>query len=737
MSVPFVVVHGAVIWKLSLVAVTGAVLALVALVRRRRAHRAVIAKLVALGHRSDPGVVRGTLGGGELATLTAAASDRSGMIVEARPEALWIETTEGRVTLDGVVRVVAGSHATAARLRVPTGTPDELVQRVHKVKKLGIEVATLARVSPGDEVIALGRLETVAGDNETDLRTNASARVLRATDDMPIQLAAQRPRAAAPRMSVLRIATIVALTPLIVWKIEAGIGESWRKDCEDLPDPDGIAPFALSNTDTCALATAMPGSREDALHRILELAERTPYRDRGALERLIELAWLIGSCDTVVRELNEAERYEELLGAARACRLRRAEHIALLELGRFDEAAAVPVPAETGSLGSYAALPTAPTLILAGRWAEAATAADARATEIQNEAHKPDAQAQVDAAALAYRCLGELLRHHGGDSGALARLRELAAGQHGAACAPALAQAAPEAEVARLITPDDAANRDTRVKLRAFATGISDGSEMTTAEAVLAQPDDLDPASEGAWIWLAATAPPLAPDAPALDRARLEHWQAVAAMLGGDLAAARQHAARAVAAASAPTARERFELRDVATLPAVIELYTRGPVTYAIPTGGRLERALWLHDFGRLLLRSGAPLAPGTYFGPDEVYVQALETAARGDGTALAKRMGAHHSVWWTDADFMAVLPRITVGRDAVVRQLVWGVPKDNVRLDQQFPWSVALHAAARRAALHVAGEDTEAARWAAIYQRYDQTLRDRRKLIALALWKP
>ena len=37
---------------------------------------------------------------------------------------------------------------------------------------------------------------------------------------------------------------------------------------------------------------------------------------------------------------------------------------------------------------------------------------------------------------------------------------------------------------------------------------------------------------------------------------------------------------------------------------------------------------------------------------------------------------------------------------------------------------------------LGVAGVDAEAARWAEIYKRYDQTLRDRRKLIALVLWE-
>ena len=51
MSAPFLVVHGAVIWKLLLVALTGAVLALVALVRRHSTRRAVTAKLNYLERR--------------------------------------------------------------------------------------------------------------------------------------------------------------------------------------------------------------------------------------------------------------------------------------------------------------------------------------------------------------------------------------------------------------------------------------------------------------------------------------------------------------------------------------------------------------------------------------------------------------------------------------------------------------------------------------------------------------
>lgn len=747
MSLPFVVVHGAVIWKLSLVALTGAVLALVALVRRYNMRRAAAAKLADLERRSDPRLVRGTLGGGEVATVIAALRGGGATTVELRPDALWIETVEGHVTLDGAVHVVVGSHAAVARGRVPAGTPEGVARKV--ALDVPLDVAVLARLSPGDAVIALGRLETVAGRDETDNRTNAEARVLRPIDDAPITLIAQRPRGAPLPMSVFGIAAIVILTPLIAWKIEGGLGASWREGCWRVPDPNGEVPFALSNTDACALATAMPGSREDALDRIMMLAERDSYRDRAGLDRLIELSRSIGSCDSTVRELRQAERYEEILRVARECGDRRAEYIALVDLGRFDEAVAIPVPTvEHGEHGSLAALPTGQMLILAGRWTDAAVAADAHGAAIRSKEHKPDDQAMVDMEALSYRCLGELLRHHGGDTGALARLRGLVAGQYGAVCAVALAQAVPEAEVAGVLVMRDvplASSQLLLLKMRAFAIGTDDLFWGTDAESVLAQPDSFDAATEGSSIWLAAMAPPLAPDTPARARVQRERWQAVAATLGGDIVAARQHAVRALAAVPDDPAGENRELRFVNALPAVIELYTSEPITYTLPTlstpkanTANTERWRWLHDFNRLLLRRGEPLIQDTYFGLNEDrdnYVKALETAARGDGRELAKRMGAQGRTWWADTDIMAVLPRVTVGREAIARQLAWGAPKGYARLDTYFPWSVALHAAARRAALHLAGEDAEAARWTEIYQRYDRALRDRKKLVALALW--
>ena len=96
-------------------------------------------------------------------------------------------------------------------------------------------------------------------------------------------------------------------------------------------------------------------------------------------------------------------------------------------------------------------------------------------------------------------------------------------------------------------------------------------------------------------------------------------------------------------------------------------------------------------------------------------------------GTAMRRR--------WTDADVMAVWPRVEAGRDDIARQLAWSTPEGHQYVDFHFPWSYALHAAARRSSLQLVGATDQAARWADIYKRYDDAFRDRKKLLALALW--
>jgi hypothetical protein len=50
--------------------------------------------------------------------------------------------------------------------------------------------------------------------------------------------------------------------------------------------------------------------------------------------------------------------------------------------------------------------------------------------------------------------------------------------------------------------------------------------------------------------------------------------------------------------------------------------------------------------------------------------------------------------------------------------------------------WRLAVGAAIRREAMKLAGVADEAARWTAIYRRFDAVLDDRRRLIALMLWE-
>jgi hypothetical protein len=119
-------------------------------------------------------------------------------------------------------------------------------------------------------------------------------------------------------------------------------------------------------------------------------------------------------------------------------------------------------------------------------------------------------------------------------------------------------------------------------------------------------------------------------------------------------------------------------------------------------------------------------------------YRAALAAAQAGDGGPLAELMGQPYQRW-QDGDVIAVLPRIRTGREAIARQLTW-LPRQRPAFapspdDPSSIWQLALQAVVRREAMKLAGAAAEAARWDAIYRRFDAVLDDRRRLVALMLW--
>ena len=724
MGLPFLLEYGAWAWKVSLVVIGGGAGWAWWALRRRAPLRRLGRVVGELERTRDCDVVRGRLGGGVLESLVAVRPTplESGA-ADRRPTKAWIETAEGKVALDGTVRVLAGTTTLHAYQQIPLGTPEPIADEVPAgTLQSVIAEATYAAVAAGDEVVACGRLERVAGDQVADYRADAGAQVLRGLDDAPIRLAARTPRS--PRKSTrLGVAFVAVVAVLGAAKIENALGKHWNRACDDLGvrDDDPGAP-ALSSGDACVLAAAMPGTRTDALDSLRDRLDGHRAGGRAAFETRVAVARLSG-CAAELRLLDDAGAYDQLLAEARRCGDRRWEHLALVELGRFDEAAKLVVPAEARPHRiSLAALPTADTLVLAGRWAEAAAAVDRIADRLTS------ADAKQRGEALEDRCVAELLRSYAGDGGALARLRALAAAPDGGACALVLAAAAPPDEratqLARTDIPDD------RGLERSAMRWMASDAWITRPEEVLTQPDDDAMGYRLFPVWDAEDLPDDQAADPAV-RARVEEWRAVAAVFAGDLAAARVHAT-AAQQADKPGA-DDVDGEFIAELPAVIELYTTGASAPVAPPSDSEERELWVHTYGGLLLRRGGD-TKGAYFGPDDNYVAALRRAEAGDGTQLASLMLLHRTTWWRTADLMAVLPRVKTGHAALVDALVWAKPFESIDTDIGFPWRFAAYAAMRRAALEVAGEHTEAARWGAIYQRYDAALRDRRKLVPLLL---
>jgi len=111
---------------------------------------------------------------------------------------------DGKVELDGAIRVIAGSHASAARNHLPKRAPVGLAE------SKDVDTTTLVSVAPGDDVIA----------------------------------------------------------GVITSGLEKTFGEAQRKACWDAPDHADDGPLEITNTHACALAAAMPDSRANKLVRV-------------------------------------------------------------------------------------------------------------------------------------------------------------------------------------------------------------------------------------------------------------------------------------------------------------------------------------------------------------------------------------------------------------------------------------------------------------------------------------
>ncbi len=737
-DLPFLVVHGEHVWKVLLIASIAAVCGLGWLLRWRSARAQRRAAVAQLGRGEV--VLRGTLGGrladGSTGVTTLRAEDMAGVRTTASRRAgeLWIDTGDRRVLLEGELCVIAGSFAVASRNGVPAVVRDAHLEAaregapwLHRVGPYPLaetRTAVADVVFLGDRVVARGRLERAPGPEPAGYRDADVRWALRPHGlDPAIELAACQPATAWPRMHRGVLAMALACTALLSWSTLKGLGQSWVSRCtasEGRPSADG--PIELTNTQACVLAAAMPRSRDQALFWIHRALEEDLHRDERSVRRLAGAARLATDCATATATLLEHARLEDAARSARACGDTRDEYVALMAQGRFEDAAGLEVPSEHG----LDALPHVPTLIAAGQWTRAADRVREHAEAARG------VQGEGASRVRHLRCLEALLRGTAGDRDAARRIRELDAEEPGR-CTPMLAELASPDERRRLL--QDAADTSRVTGLLRWAAGLGgSGPDLDDAVELLAEPDDYGASLSAQLAWLVASERGASSTLAPHHTAALLAWRAVAQVLDGQPEAAVASAREAVAMVPADPEAPRF----LRFLPAAAALYT--PATELAP-GLDLDLehqrdATVMHlYFSRLMLRG----ARSSYERPlhERAYQGALAAARQGDGEALARYMAGRYAHWKT-GDVMAVLPRIRTGREPVVRQLVWPTRyRDELFAYDPVPlWRLAVGAAIRREAMKLAGVADEAARWTAIYRRFDAVLDDRRRLIALMLWE-
>lgn len=768
-ALPFVLVHGEWLWKVVLALFVALMLATFWGLRRVRQNLSWKTEMQRFARGRAPATVRGVLrgGSGELVqSLHAEAlQTHPNIVLDFRAEALHLETEDGRkVELVGEVRAAGGSRAAACG----SGVPDELSEAaleqarekapwLHRRRFGGPEVreATVLSLVDGDRVRAYGVLERGPGSDESDFRNAGVAWSLRG-DEGPILLMAERPVVPRRRLSWIATGLLAAAVSFTGYQIEKKLGSRWRAQCalQDAALRDASShqtelllerPLVVGNGHACVLATAGPARRDYALETFLDVLEDHPYRDEASLRRMNQLTRLTeGGCKKVIERLHDLGRYEDVRREAAQCGDRRAEHEALVALARYAEAAALPVPANAEG---ERALPEVETLLAAGLWNEAAPRVAARAEEIGRRQPDEDASAEsIGLTARHYQCLAELLRHHGGDAGAAARIRQLRGQPYGVSCAPMIIELDgpldpkhPELEV----DPDATRLLETSSLLRSYAysAGVPDRwramPPFGPPEELLAHPNDaaISPNWE-LWMFNGELA-----ELPQERRSLILRWRAAHRVLVGDIEGARAMAKEAIAIAPPPGDElVAYEMRDLRHLLPSIALYTPDTqigADLSEPPGelGYSPRRGWLHDFGRLLLRDGQPIA-GAYFGPDDELPDLLTLAQKGDGRPLARYMsgGRYRTRWWNTSDVLAVLPRITIGREQVAKRLLWSRPMTYIYFNSVT--SIALNAFARREVMKAAGLTEAAEAWGAIVRRADEVLGDRKRLMALRFYK-
>jgi len=358
---PFLVVHGALVWKA--IAVASACLGPAALVARaRRKHRATVRREISqLRAGESPLAVgkvalTGTLHGG-----SATSIEQAHAIVDRRDDAMWLDVGGERVELVGPLRVEAG-----ASVRTAWWWPGRLGK---DVAARWLAPTTARTIRDGDQAFVLGVLEEGAS-GDAGYRESSRTWRLRANEAGAIAMSAtasnERPMPRSPlrhafiglscgAVTVFALAVVGAIAMSSVGRHDLVYGQG------------GPRRASIESYGALTLAAATPHSRSDALAELnWQISERLTFTSTR-IELQAEIDEQFGNCSADTYE--HAGWFDEALAAAERCGRADLAMQALIDLGRYDEAWGLHIVA-----GDHPSLELA---IATGNWAEAAAASAA------------------------------------------------------------------------------------------------------------------------------------------------------------------------------------------------------------------------------------------------------------------------------------------------------------------------------------------------------------------------
>jgi hypothetical protein len=676
-ELPFLVVHGWWISKLLVLASGALGLAVIRALRRRADRKGIelelLARTAALCGLVDGTVsVRGRLRG---RAKTAFALD--GKPTHERGETVTVEVEGQPVSIRDEICVVRGSRAHASFRRGRT-----------------------FEVGDGDDVIVRGTLRHVASEGG-DYRESAGEWVF----DGPVELFAARAAIRPPALSPVRSAMYAVFYGVIGYCVLWGLGDGLLRASK----VDDSEPRLTRISTAVAIASAMPHVRDDALRELETDLEYHFVRSEDSEQLYVEAVGLRRGCDARAYAEIHTLRFEDAVATAKACGARATEAEALGYLGRYDEAAAL---AKSPQIA-----------IAAGRWADAAAAADdLHARLAADPASDAQTQARLEGR---MECFSLWFHAKAGDAAARAKLGELA--HERATCDVANALMAPIDQRAGLLAAasnHEHADGELGLSILPAALAWSYGSNereyasdtYETIEALIGR------SSYDRYLWLAKLGLAAHPD----DRIALAYDAALAA-LEGDQARATREIREAQTKLD-----DRDDPSDVVPVAQAIALHAPG----TIPA----EPSEFLHPgiAPLVALRDGAPTGEldTVTLECNRELQEALTTAAAGNGAPLGRLLRSCRMLFDGNAGFiLAVAPRVTSNRAELAAGL--RVFHDGLGPSSYgAPFSEIVEAAARRDLARMAGDEASAARWQRIVTAQAKLLGDREKLEALLLWE-